>query len=182
MAFRSARGLARARFRGERARALFAGCAAHSVLPLDFCSRPRSAWCSRWPATLVDWPVAEGGSQAIARALASYLRSLGVELVTGTAVRAVAALPEARAYVFDTAPRQLLRDRRAALPSGYLRAARALRLRAAVFKLDFALSGPIPWKDPRVAQASTVHVGGTLDEITRRSARPGAASTPSARS
>jgi phytoene dehydrogenase-like protein len=165
MAFRSARGLARARFRGERARALFAGCAAHSVLPLDFWFTAALGVVFGLAGHVVDWPVAQGGSAAIARALVSYLRTLGVELVTNSEVTNAARLPEARAYVFDTSPRQLMQIGRELLPSGYLKRLSRYVYGPGVFKLDFALSGPIPWRDPRCADASTVHVGGTLDEI-----------------
>jgi phytoene dehydrogenase-like protein len=165
MAFRSARGLARGRFRGERARALFAGCAAHSVLPLDFLFTAALGVVFGLAGHVVDWPVAEGGSVAIANALVSYLRQLGVEFVPSTPVQQLNALPQARAYVFDTSPRQLIDIARDALPSGYLKRLSRYVYGPGVFKLDFALAGPIPWKDPRCAEASTVHVGGTLDEI-----------------
>jgi phytoene dehydrogenase-like protein len=165
LAFRSARGLARARFRGERARALFAGCAGHSVLPLDFWFTAALGLVFAVSGHAIDWPVAQGGSQAIARALCGYLTSLGVELTPSTHVRSLAQLPKARAYVFDTAPRQLGEIARDALPARYLRRLARYVYGPAVFKLDFALSGPIPWKDPRCGEASTVHVGGTLDEI-----------------
>jgi phytoene dehydrogenase-like protein len=167
MAFRSARGLARARFRGERARALFAGCAAHSVLPLDFLFTAALGVVFGLAGHIVDWPVAEGGSHSIAKALSSYLRSLGGELVPSTPVDDVSALPEARAYVFDTSPRQLIRIAHDALPNGYKKRLARYVYGPACFKMDFALSEPIPWKDPRCAEASTVHVGGTLDEISR---------------
>jgi phytoene dehydrogenase-like protein len=165
MAFRSARGFARARFRGERARALFAGCAAHSVLPLDFWFTAALGLVFALSGHAVDWPVAEGGSQSIARALCGYLASLGVTFSTNTHVRSLAELPDARAYVFDTAPKQLGEIAKDVLPSRYLGRLARFVYGPAVFKLDFALAGPIPWKDPRCAEASTVHVGGTLDEI-----------------
>jgi phytoene dehydrogenase-like protein len=165
MAFRSARGLARARFRGERARALFAGCAGHAVLPLDFWFTAALGVVFGLAGHAIDWPVPQGGSVAIARALASYLRSLGVELVTDSEVKQLDQLPEARAYVFDTSPRGLAQIAAAALPASYRARLERYVYGPACFKLDFALSGPIPWKDPRCAQASTVHVGGTLDEI-----------------
>jgi phytoene dehydrogenase-like protein len=166
MAFRSARGLARARFRGERARALFAGCAAHSVLPLDFLFTAAMGVVFGLSGHLVDWPMAEGGSGAIARALAGYLRSLGGELVTNAPVSSLAALPDARAYLFDVSPRQLVRIAHDALPQGYKKRLARYVYGPGVFKMDFALSAAIPWKDPRCGEASTVHVGGTLDEIS----------------
>jgi phytoene dehydrogenase-like protein len=165
MAWRSALGFARGRFRGERARGLFAGCAAHSVLPLDYMFTAALGLLFSLMGHVVDWPVPEGGSQAIARALASYLESLGVKFVAGTPVRSLAALPKARAYLFDTAPKQLSEIARDALPASYLARLSRFIYGPAVFKLDYALSQPIPWKDPRIAEASTVHVGGTIDEI-----------------
>jgi phytoene dehydrogenase-like protein len=167
MAFRSARGLARARFRGERARALAVrrlrwalGAAARLLVHGGAGAGIRALGARRGLA-------GAGGRLAghRARALASYLRTLGVRFVTGSPVRALGALPKARAYVFDTAPKQLAEVAAEALPSSYLARLGRFVYGPAVFKLDFALAGPIPWKDPRCAQASTVHVGGTLDEI-----------------
>jgi len=112
-----------------------------------------------------DWPVAEGGSHAIARALASLLRASGGRIETGVRVRALADLPPARVYLFDTSPAQLASIAEPVLPARYVRRLRRYRYGPAVFKLDWALAGPIPWRDPRCLEASTVHVGGTLEEI-----------------
>jgi phytoene dehydrogenase-like protein len=111
------------------------------------------------------WPVAAGGSAAISRALASLLRELGGEIRTGVRVTSGAELPAARAYLFDTSPDQLASIAGDALPSGYRRRLGRYRYGPGVFKLDWALDGPIPWRDARCLQASTVHVGGTLEEI-----------------
>ncbi|HEX6245552.1 MAG TPA: NAD(P)/FAD-dependent oxidoreductase [Polyangiales bacterium] len=165
MAFRSARGLARGRFRGERARALFAGCAAHSVLPLDFWFTAALGVVFGVAGHAIDWPVPAGGSVSIANALAGYLRTQGVELTTHSDVKSLGQLPEARAYVFDTSPRALATIAAEALPARYRQRLLRYVYGPGCFKLDFALSGPIPWKDSRCAEASTVHVGGTLDEI-----------------
>jgi phytoene dehydrogenase-like protein len=157
--------LARMGFRGARARALFAGCAAHSILPLE---RPLSAAVGMIFALtghLTDWPVAARGSQAIADSLASYLASLGGTIETGRRVRALSDLPPARIVLFDTSPAQLADVAGPALPTGYVERLREYRYGPGVFKLDWALDGPIPWRDPRCLDASTVHVGGTLDEI-----------------
>ena len=112
-----------------------------------------------------NWPVAAGGSHAITKALASYLESLGGEIETGHEVRALHELPEARAVLFDTAPAALSAIAGNALPDGYRRRLGRYRYGPGAFKLDWALDGPIPWKDPAVRRASTVHVGGTLEEI-----------------
>ncbi|HKA30642.1 MAG TPA: NAD(P)/FAD-dependent oxidoreductase [Candidatus Binatia bacterium] len=155
----------RARFRGARARALLAGCAPHSILPLE---RPLSAAVAMIFALtghMEDWPVAAGGSQAIARALASCLEQLGGRIETGVRVRTLADIPPARVVLFDTSPAQLAEVCAPLLPASYLRRLRRYRYGPGVFKLDWALDGPIPWQDPRCLDASTVHLGGTLEEI-----------------
>ncbi len=162
--FRSAVAVAR-RFGGVRARALLAGCAGHSILPLD---RPLTGALGMMfllAGHMEDWPVAAGGSQAIAGALASLFRSLGGHVKTGVLVRSVADLPAARLYLFDTSPAQLAAIAGSVLPDGYLRRLKRYRYGPGVFKLDWALEGSIPWKDPRCLEASTVHLGGTLEEI-----------------
>jgi phytoene dehydrogenase-like protein len=114
---------------------------------------------------LVDWPVAVGGSRSIALALSSYLRSLGGEIVTASPVASLRDLPPSRIVLFDTAPAGLLRIAGDALPEGYRRRLGRYRYGPGAFKLDWALDGPIPWRDPRVLEASTVHIGGTLAEV-----------------
>ena len=155
-----------ARFRGIRARAVLAGCAAHSILPLE---RPLTAAVGMifaLTAHIEDWPVAAGGSQAIASALASYLRQLGGRIETGTRVRSLSDIPPARVVLFDTSPAQLADVCEPLLPAGYVRRLRRYRYGPGAFKLDWALDGPIPWSDPRCLDASTVHLGGTLEEIS----------------
>src|SRR5262249_41945526 len=155
----------RARFRGARARALLAGCAAHSILPLE---RPLTAAVAMVFALrghVEDWPVAAGGSQAIARALASVLQALGGRIVTSVPVRRLGDIPPARVVLLDTSPAQLADVCAPLLPARYLRRLRRYRYGPGVFKLDWALDGPIPWQDPRCLDASTVHLGGTLEEI-----------------
>jgi phytoene dehydrogenase-like protein len=164
-AIRSAAGLARGRFRDERARALFAGCAAHSILPLERSLTAALGLVFCFAAHVEDWPVAEGGSAAIANALAGLLASLGGRVETARPVRSLADLPPARAYLFDTSPAQLAGIAGPVLPASYVRRLRRYRYGPGVFKVDWALDGPIPWRDPAVLDASTVHLGGTLDEI-----------------
>src|SRR5207249_7359755 len=103
--------------------------------------------------------------QAISDALASYLRSLGGELITGCGVQSLADLPPARAYLFDTSPRNVSRICGDALPSGFRNKLERFRHGPGIFKLDWALAGPIPWRATDCARTATVHVGGTLDEI-----------------
>ena len=157
--------LARTAFRGPRARALLAGNAGHSVLPLE---QPVSGALGLLFALMghaVDWPVVEGGSGNLARALVRVLESLGGHVRTSRHVRGLDDLPPARVYLFDTSPAQLANVCGPVLPPGYVARLRRYRYGPGSFKVDWALSEPIPWKDPRVARASTVHLGGTLEEI-----------------
>ncbi len=164
---RSARGLARSLFEEDAAQALLAGCAAHSILPLSKLFTGAVGLMFLLSGHATDWPVAAGGSQSIAAALTSYFKSLGGELVTGQRVNALSELPQARAYLFDLAPRQLAQIAQAELPEGYRKRLLRYRYGPGVFKVDYALSGPIPWRAAECAQASTVHVGGTLADIAQ---------------
>jgi phytoene dehydrogenase-like protein len=165
LGFRSARALAMDRFDGEAARALFGGAGAHSFLPLERPVTAAFALALLWLGHLVGWPVARGGSQAIADALASYLRELGGAIECDRRVASIDALPAARAYVFDVTPRQLDAIAGARLPARYRRGLRRYRYGPGVFKVDFALDRPIPWTAQACGGAGTVHVGGTLEEI-----------------
>jgi len=164
-ALRSASELARSRFEGERARALLAGCAAHSMLSLRSPASAAFGLVLALSAHRVGWPVARGGSQRLADALASELRTLGGRLETGHWVESLDELPSAETTLVDVTPRQLLRLAGPRLPRGYASRLRRYRYGPGVFKLDWALDGPIPWKAAQVARAGTVHLGGTLDEI-----------------
>ncbi len=157
--------LARWSFKTERGRALLAGCAAHSVLPLNFTFTSALALMFTLMTHESDWPVARGGSEAIARALVSLLESLGGEVRTNSRVTSVDDLPPARAYLFDVTPHQLGPILGDALPSSYRKRLDRYLYGPGVFKLDYALSESIPWTDSNVTEASTVHVGGTLAEI-----------------
>lgn len=166
LALRSAVGLGRARFRGERARALWAGCAAHAIQPLEHGLTAALGLLFLLAGHIEPWPVAQGGSAAIAAALVSLLKRLGGEVRLGVRVAALTELPPARVYLFDTSPDQLAAIAAPVLPRAYLRRLGRYRYGPGVFKLDWALSGPIPWRDPNCLAASTVHLGGTLDEIS----------------
>jgi len=165
LALLPARMLAKRLFRTERARAVFAGMAAHSFLPLD--GPLSSTWALTFGASAhaVGWPLPRGGSQRIVDALAAVLRSRGGEIVTGRRVRSLDDLPEADATLFDVTPRALERIAGDRFPEGYRRALRRYRYGPGVFKMDYALDGPVPWQAPECALAGTVHLGGTLDEI-----------------
>jgi phytoene dehydrogenase-like protein len=162
---------ARRTFDGEPARALFAGLAAHSILPLDKVASASFGLVLGLTGHAVGWPLPRGGSQAIADALASYLRSLGGEIVTDAPVESLDELSGARTVLCDVTPRQFLRLAGNRL-GRYRRALERYRYGPGVFKLDWALSGPIPWAAPVCAQASTVHLGGTLDEIAASERAP----------
>ena len=164
-ALRSLEGLARSRFAGAAPRALLAGIAAHAMVPLDSVATASFALVLASAGHAVGWPVARGGSQAIADALVSYYRSLGGELVLGRPIARFEELPEARAILFDLGPRQLAALAGDRLPARYRRRLERFRYGPGVFKADWALDGPIPWKDPRCLGAVTVHLGGDLDAI-----------------
>ncbi len=161
----SANRLARLVFREAPARALFAGCAGHSTLQLTSPLTAALGLLFAVTGHVEDWPVAQGGSQAIASALASHLESLGGRIETGRCIERLEELPPARVVLFDTSPEQLSRIAGDALPRGYRRRLARYRYGPGVFKLDWALDGPIPWRDATCLEASTVHVGGTLEQI-----------------
>lgn len=171
-ALRSARGTATSLFRGERARGFFAGLAAHAVLPLESLFTASFGYMFAMLGHSSGWPLARGGSQKIADSLASCLRSLGGEIETGRRVTSLDELPASRAVLLDLTPRQILRIAGSRLPAGYRRALERYRYGPGSFKLDMALSGPIPWKSPECARAATVHLGASLDEISASERAP----------
>jgi phytoene dehydrogenase-like protein len=158
----TARGLAERTFYTERARAFFAGHAAHSILPLE--RRPSGAFGLLLTVLghVSGWPIVRGGSQRLTEALADRLRSLGGSARTSSPVD---SLPDARLVLADIAPPELVRIAGNRLPDRYVRQLRRFRFGPGSFKLDWALDGPIPWRAPECARAGTVHLGGTLGEI-----------------
>ncbi|MGH9413921.1 MAG: phytoene desaturase family protein, partial [Terriglobales bacterium] len=171
-AIKPARTLAEKVLQTVPARALFAGLAAHSVMPLEARGSAAIALILAAAAHRGGWPIARGGSQAITAALAAYLQSLGGEIVTGQRVTALAGLPQARAIFCDVSPRALVglcADRR--MPRAYARKLLQFRPGPGVVKLDWALQGPIPWTAAECSAAGTVHVGGTLQEIAASEGR-----------
>ena len=152
-------------FKGEAARALFGGLAAHSVLPLEAPGTSAFALLFAALGHAVGWPFPRGGAQSLADALTAHFCALGGEVHTGVCVRRLRDLPEARAVLFDLGPKQLLTIAGEKLPPGYRRALERFRYGAGVFKLDYALDGPVPWKDEVCLRAGTLHLGGTLEEI-----------------
>lgn len=153
------------RFETDEARGLFAGQAAHAMVPLDSFQTSSFGLVLAASAHSAGWPVAKGGSQAIVDALAACLRSLGGEIECDRPVRTLDDLPPARAYLFDVTPRQLLYIAGSRLGGIYRRQLEGYRYGPGVFKLDYALSGPMPWTNPEARRAGTVHVGGTVEEM-----------------
>ncbi|HET7890857.1 MAG TPA: NAD(P)/FAD-dependent oxidoreductase [Candidatus Sulfotelmatobacter sp.] len=160
----SAQAVAR-RFHDPRARALFAGCAAHSFLALDEPLSAAFAILMAVPAHAVGWPIARGGAQSITNALCSVLSSLGGKVRTSSPVDSLAALSNYDVFLCDLTPRQLLRVAAQKFSSSYRRRLGQYRYGAAAFKVDYALSAPIPWKARECLQAASVHLGGTFEEI-----------------
>jgi len=153
-------------FKEKSAKALFAGCAAHSVLPLEKMFTAALGLVFGVTGHMVDWPVAEGGSQSITGSMARYFESLGGEIRNSKWIRSMDDLPPAEAYIFDTDPVQLAQIASSELPVGYRKRLNKYNYGPGTFKVDWALNGPIPWKDANSLKASTVHIGGTLDEIS----------------
>ncbi|MGC1935197.1 MAG: NAD(P)/FAD-dependent oxidoreductase [Candidatus Acidiferrales bacterium] len=164
-AMRSASHVARSVFREERARALFAGIAAHSILPLEKMLSAAFGLVLGVAAHRTGWPFARGGAAKITDALASHLRSLGGEIRTSTPVESLDQFSPAQVLLCDVTPRQLVKLADSRLPDGFRRKLQRFRYGPGVCKVDWALDGPIPWKAEACAQAGTVHLGGTLAEI-----------------
>ncbi len=157
--------LARLRFKGKRARALFAGMACHSLLSLNTPATAAFGLMLGITAHAAGWVFPRGGAQQIADALAGYFRSLGGEITTGHMITSLDALPPVRAVFLDVTPRQFVQMAGDKLPARYRHKLEHYRYGFGVYKMDFALSAPIPWINSEVAQAATVHLGGTLGEV-----------------
>ncbi len=165
-AVRSMRGLAEARFTGQAAPALLGGIAAHAMIPLGELATASFGLVLALAGHGSGWPIARGGSNAICDALLAELLSLGGTLELDHRIRAFAELPTARAYLFDTDPTQLLAICGDRLPEHYRERVAKFRYGPGVFKMDWALSAPVPWRDPACRRSATVHLSGTLDEIS----------------
>ena len=156
----------------DHARALFLGAAAHSVLPLDRKGTAGFGLTLLALAHETGWPFPRGGSQAIADALAARLRDLGGQIETGRNVESLRDLPRSDAVLCDVTPRQLLALAGDLLPPRYRHRLHRWRYGPGVFKLDYALDGPIPWRAPSVARAATVHLGGSPAELVEAERAP----------
>lgn len=164
-AMRPAFSLARSIWKSDEARALFAGNAAHSIVPLERLFTSAIGLVLILAGHRSGWPVARGGSASITGAMIRYLEALGGEVVCGMEVRDIADLPQARVVLFDTGPHALAEMAARRLPERYRARLRRFRYGPGVFKLDLALSDPVPWTHAPSRAAGTVHVGGTLEEI-----------------
>ena len=164
-ALRSATGLLEGHFESPRARALLAGISAHAVIPLTATASAAFGLTLATAAHAVGWPIVRGGSQMLVDALAVHLRSLGGQIITDAPVRSLSELRNARLVVLDLTPRQVLQVAGDRLSRRYRRSLGRFRYGPGVFKMDWALAGAVPWRDPECARAGTVHLGGTLDEL-----------------
>jgi phytoene dehydrogenase-like protein len=161
----SARFVASRRFRTERARALFAGLSAHSSLSLDQMLSASFGVVMGVSAHAVGWPIARGGSQSIINALSGYLAALGGRIHTSTRIEDLRQLPPCDLTLCDLTPQQLLHVSGEKLSPSYRKRLKQYRYGPGVFKVDYALSGPIPWTATECLSAATVHVGGSMQEI-----------------
>jgi phytoene dehydrogenase-like protein len=157
--------LARVCFSEGRARALFGGIAAHSILPLTQTASSAIGMVLALAGHADGWPLPRGGSQAIARALASYLGTLGGRILTSTPISFLAQMPPSRVILLDLTPRQVLKIAGERFKPAFRASLEKYRYGPGVFKIDWALKAPIPWKSPECATAATVHLGGTMEEM-----------------
>lgn len=161
----SAEWLARLLFKEEATRSLFAGLAAHANLPLNKLVTSAFGLVLGFLGHGVGWPLVEGGTQNLANALLDHFKNLGGEVATDMPIDHFQQLPPAKTVLFDVSPKTLLNIMGDQFPSGYRKRLERFNYGPGVFKIDWALSSPIPWKDPLCSQAGTVHLGGTLNEI-----------------
>ncbi|MFN2151360.1 MAG: phytoene desaturase family protein, partial [Anaerolineales bacterium] len=166
LALRSARGLAESRFRETPVRALIAGLAGHGMLPLEEITTASIALVLGILAHAVGWPIPKGGSQAISNAMAAYFKTMGGEIITGQLVNNPRDLPESKTVLLDITPLQVVQIFGEQLPPKYRKQLLGYRYGPGVCKVDYALNGPIPWKSEACSRAGTVHLGGTLEEIS----------------
>ena len=168
VAIRSAQSVAR-RFRSQRTRALFAGLAAHSFLSLDEPLSAAFGILMAVPAHAVGWPIPRGGAQSLTNALCGYLSTFGSKVTTSSPVQSLAALanvfPNYDLLLCDLTPQQLVKVGGQSLSESYKRRLGRYRYGAGVFKVDYALNAPIPWRAPGCLRAATVHLGGSFEEI-----------------
>lgn len=153
------------RFKSDKTKALFSGMAAHSILPLNSVATTAIALVFFATAHAGGWPMPRGGSQSIANALAGYFKSIGGEIETSVDIKRFEDIPPSKTVIFDLTPLQVVRIMGDRLPADYRRVLSKFRYGSGVFKLDYILKEPVPWKDQISRRAGTVHLGGTFDEI-----------------
>lgn len=163
-AFQSASSFA-SKFKTREARGLWAGMAAHSLQPLTNLSTAAMGMVLLISGHVKGWPVASGGSGQIAKALSSYFISLGGKIETGFHVKSMADIPPAKAVLFDLGPRQILEIAGDRFSEIYKWQLQRYRYGMGVFKIDWALDGPVPFKAEECRSAGTVHLGNTFEEI-----------------
>ncbi|MCH8330182.1 MAG: NAD(P)/FAD-dependent oxidoreductase [Bacteroidetes bacterium] len=156
---------ARNSFKGEMGRGFFAGLAAHSILPLDKISTAAIGIVLNILGHDPGWPMPKGGAQEIANAMGKLFESLGGKIYTSSIVKHLDELPKAKTYLLDVTPKQLIEMAGNRLPWIYINRLKGYRYGSGVFKMDWALSEPIPFKEKDCHKAGTVHLGGTLEEI-----------------
>ena len=152
-------------FKSNPARALFAGVAAHSFLPLESPLSSAFGFVLGSAGHAVGWPIPSRGSQTISNALAAYLQELGGEIETNCKIDNLQQLAEARAVLFDTSVWNFVQIAGKQLPDPYRRRLQKFRHAPGIFKIDYALSAAIPWRSDKCRRAGTIHLGGTLEEI-----------------
>jgi phytoene dehydrogenase-like protein len=157
--------LAKQVYRDEPARAIFAGMAAHSIMPLETLATSAFGLVTNLLAHTVGWPLVKGGSQNLSNALGDYFVSLGGEIITSYRVKQISELPHSRAVLFDTSPHAMLKIAGEQFPTGYQKQIRRYRYGPGVFKMDFALDAPIPWDNEDNCLSPTIHLGGSMEEI-----------------
>tara|TARA_R110000868_G_scaffold304437_21_gene565415 strand:- start:46463 stop:47914 length:1452 start_codon:yes stop_codon:yes gene_type:complete len=161
----SAKLLANSMFDSTKVKAYFAGLAAHSIVPLE--KSFTGSFGLVFAATIhsVGWPIAKGGSASITKALATYFKSMGGMIETGNRISNVSELPSSKTILFDLTPHQIAKIAGRELPQGFKKKYLKYKYGPGVFKMDFALSEPVPWTNSDCSGAGTLHLGGTLNEI-----------------
>lgn len=168
----SATSMAKSWFREDAAKALLAGMAAHSVLPLEQRFTGAVGLMFGVIGHRIAWPIAKGGSRAIAHAMARYLTSMGGEIIVNKKIQSMDQLPKAKAYLWNLTPSGLCQIEGLTLPKSYEKKLKAFRHGPGVYKIDWALSGPVPWLHEDYKKAATVHIGGTIEEVAKAERLP----------
>lgn len=161
----SAKLLANSIFENIETKAFFAGLAGHSIIPLEKVFTGSFGLVFAASIHAAGWPVARRGSHSITKAMAAYFESLGGEIETGNEINSTRDLPNAKSVLFDLTPKQIANIARDDLPDSYLKKLNSFTYGPGAFKMDFALSEPVPWENEDCKKAGTIHLGGTFKEI-----------------